>query len=416
MKKRSPIFSIIFTVFIDMLGVGVLIPVIPMLFLVPESTEYLLPIGTSLNSGFVLFGLLLCIFPLMQFISAPILGQLSDRFGRKPILVIALLGTCLGYILFAVGVFTKNIPLIFASRALDGITGGNISVAQAAIADSTEPKDRAKTFGLIGAAFGLGFIIGPFVGGILSDSHVVFWFNSAIPFIFTSVLAFINVLLVIFRFTETNKHKAVDLKLNIFDSIRRVIVAFRDKKLSPLFFTNFLYVSGFTFFTGFFGAFLIKKFGFGQSEIGNYFAYIGIWIVITQAFITRYVSKRLEEKDVLKWSMLGTGIFMVLQVFVPVWYLLLIISPFFAIFNGLSNSNSVGLISKSADKSMQGQVLGMNSSVQALANIFPPLLAGFIAANLSYYSPILIGGFIVIFAGLFFRFVAYRRLHTSFAV
>jgi DHA1 family tetracycline resistance protein-like MFS transporter len=416
MKKRSPIFSIIFTVFIDMLGVGVLIPVIPMLFLVPESTEYLLPIGTSLNSGFVLFGLLLCIFPLMQFISAPILGQLSDRFGRKPILVISLLGTCLGYILFAVGVFTKNIPLIFASRALDGITGGNISVAQAAIADSTEPKDRAKTFGLIGAAFGLGFIIGPFVGGILSDSHVVFWFNSAIPFIFTSVLAFINVLLVIFRFTETNKHKAVDLKLNIFDSIRRVIVAFRDKKLSPLFFTNFLYVSGFTFFTGFFGAFLIKKFGFGQSEIGNYFAYIGIWIVITQAFITRYVSKRLEEKDVLKWSMLGTGIFMVLQVFVPVWYLLLIISPFFAIFNGLSNSNSVGLISKSADKSMQGQVLGMNSSVQALANIFPPLLAGFIAANLSYYSPILIGGFIVIFAGLFFRFVAYRRLHTSFAV
>lgn len=416
MKKRNPIFSIIFTVFIDMLGVGMLIPVIPMLFIVPESTEYLLSAGTSLQTGYMLFGLLLCIFPLMQFIAAPILGQLSDRFGRKPILVISLFGTCLGYVLFALGVFTKNLPLIFASRALDGITGGNISVAQAAIADSTDPKDRAKTFGLIGAAFGLGFIIGPFVGGLLSDPHIVPWFNSTVPFIFTSILAFVNVILVIFRFKETNQHKTTHLKLNIFDSIKRVKKAFADKKLSPLFLTNFLYVSGFTFFTGFFGAFLIKKFDFGQAEIGNYFAYIGIWIVITQAFITRFVSKRMKEENVLRWSIVGTGIFIIIQVFMPAWSLLLLISPFFAVFNGLSNSNSVSLISKSVDKSMQGQALGMNSSVQALANIFPPLLAGFIAANLSYYSPILIAGFIMICAGLFFRLVVIKRLQDSFAV
>lgn len=416
MKKRSPISSILFTVFIDMLGVGVLIPVIPMLFIASQSSEYILKAGTSTQTGYLLFGLLLGIYPLMQFISAPILGQLSDKFGRKPILTISLFGTCLGYILFAVGIFTKNIPLIFASRALDGITGGNISVAQAAIADITEPKDRAKTFGLIGAVFGVGFIIGPFVGGVLSDSHVVSWFNSAVPFIFTAILSFVNVLMVIFRFSETNNHKDINTKINIFDSVRRIKSAFSDKKLSPLFFTNFLYTTGIAFNMGFFGAFLIQKFDFTQAEIGNYFAYSGVWIIITQAVITRYVAKRVSEENVLRWSLLGAGVFIIFQAFMPMWQLLLLVSPFFAIFIGLSNSNSIGLVSKNADKTMQGQVLGINSSVQALAGIFPPFIGGFIAGIFGYYSPLLISGFVIICSGLFFVFVAYRRLRVSFAV
>jgi DHA1 family tetracycline resistance protein-like MFS transporter len=416
MKKRKSIFSILLTVFIDMLGVGVLIPVIPMLFIASTSSEYILQAGTSSQTGYLLFGLLLSVYPLMQFIASPILGQLSDKFGRKPILIISLIGTCLGYILFAIGIFTKNLPLIFASRALDGITGGNISVAQAAIADITEPKDRAKTFGLIGAVFGVGFIIGPFVGGVLSDSSVLPWFNSAVPFIFTAVLSFINVLMVIFRFSETNNHKDNQLKLNMFDSTNRIKRAFSDKSLSPLFFTNLLYTTGIAFNMGFLGTYLIQRFDFTQSDIGNYFAYIGVWIIITQALITRYVSKRVSEENVLRWSFLGAGIVIILQIFMPTWQILLLVSPFFAVFIGLSNSNSVGLVSKNADKTMQGQVLGMNSSVQALSGIFPPFIGGLIAGAFGYYSPLLVAGSIIIVAGLFFIFVAYRRLKISFAV
>lgn len=171
-KKSNPMLTIFLTVFIDLLGVGVLIPVMPLLLGDPTSPYYLLPTGWSTEQGYVLLGLLTAVFPLMQFFATPILGQLSDKYGRKDILLISLFGTSLSYVLFAYGIMSRNLPLLFVSRALDGITGGNISVAQAAIADISLPENRAKNFGLIGMAFGLGFIFGSFLGGKLSDPTV----------------------------------------------------------------------------------------------------------------------------------------------------------------------------------------------------------------------------------------------------
>ena len=159
-----------------------------------------------MGSGYIMFGFLVAVFPIMQFFATPILGQLSDRYGRKPVLALSLAGTALGYALFAVGIILRNIPLLFVARALDGITGGNLSVAQAAIADVTSPQDRTKNFGMIGAAFGVGFIIGPFLGGVLADPSVVSWFNAATPFWFAAILASANTAQVLFQFDETNKH------------------------------------------------------------------------------------------------------------------------------------------------------------------------------------------------------------------
>ena len=176
--KRHPIGIILFTILIDTLGIGILGPILPQLLSNPNSPHYLLGKDASASSGYIMFGFLVGIFPIMQFFATPILGQLSDRYGRKPVLALSLAGTALGYLLFAVGIVIKNIPLLFAARALDGITGGNLSVAQASIADVTPPSERTKNFGLIGAAFGVGFIIGPFLGGVLADPSVVSWFNA----------------------------------------------------------------------------------------------------------------------------------------------------------------------------------------------------------------------------------------------
>jgi DHA1 family tetracycline resistance protein-like MFS transporter len=338
----------------------------------------------------------------MQFLATPILGQLSDKFGRKPLLAFSLLGTCLSYILFAIGIITKNIPLLFFARAFDGITGGNIAVAQAVIADITKPENRAKNFGLIGAAFGLGFIIGPFIGGKLSDPHVVSWFNAATPFWFAAILSFGNVLSVWFRLDETHPAQRHDMVIAWNKSVHNVIRAFSLPALRPLYITSFLFQGGFTFFTTFFSVFLIKRFGFSQGNIGDFFAYVGIWIVFTQAVVTRLVRNRFDENQALKVTLFGCGLAIFAYFLPTVWWGLLIVVPFFAIFNGVSQANLTSLVSRSVDHTMQGEILGINSSVQAFAQTIPPIISGLVAAELSPVAPVFISAVIILLAGVVF--------------
>ncbi len=399
---NHPLAVIFFTVFVDLLGFGILIPVIPQLLANPHSQYFLLPNGWSVAQGYILLGFLTAIFPFMQFLATPILGQLSDRYGRKKLLAISLFGTCLSYIIFAYGIITKNILVLFLARGFDGITGGNIAVAQAAIADVTTPQTRAKNFGLVGAAFGLGFIIGPYLGGKLSDPAVVSWFNAATPFWFAAIISFLNVLSVIFFFPETLKHRVAEIHIKWTQSVKNIIRAFNAKHLRPLFVTTFLFQAGLGFFITFFSVFLIHKFGFSQGNIGDFFSYAGLWIVITQLLITRKVSVRFSEAQVLRVSLIAMSMGVLLFFFPKVWWQLLIVVPFFGIPNGLNQANIPGLISRSAGVTIQGEVLGINSSLQALAQTIPPVIAGYIAANLNPEDPILVSSIVIFFAWLTF--------------
>ncbi len=405
-QRRSPLAVILLTIFIDLLGIGILIPVIPQLLANPASPESLLYGGMTLQTGYMLLGLLTASYPLAQFFAAPILGQLSDIYGRKRVLAISLTGTSLSYVLFALAIMTRNIPLLFASRILDGITGGNISVAQAAIADVSSPENRARNFGLMGAAFGLGFIFGPYLGGKLADPGVVSWFNASTPFWFAAILAFINIVFVLTVFRETNQHMRA-VRLTWDKSIKDIVRAVSMKDIRLIFLTSFLLTAGFTFFTTFFSVYLNDQFGFTQGRIGDFFAYIGLWIAITQGLITPIVAKRFKAYRVLSVTMVLQGIMIGLHVLPTDAHWLLLLVPLFAIPNGLTMANLMSLLSTVAKKENQGEVLGINASLAALAQTIAPVLSSFIAAPLGSRAPIIVAAVMVVLTGFFFA-AAYR--------
>jgi DHA1 family tetracycline resistance protein-like MFS transporter len=402
MFKNKVITTIFFTVFVDLIGFGILIPIIPLLFANPSSEFYLLPVGVSIKTGYLLLGLLVAVYPLGQFLATPILGQMSDVYGRKKILALSLLGTSISYLIFAIGILTKNIPLLFASRFFDGLTGGNISVAQAMIADVSTNENRTRNFGLIGAAFGLGFIFGPYIGGRLSDPQTVSWFTAATPFFFASILAFLNMVSVTFLLEETNKHLK-NIKIVWYKSLHNISRAMKMENLNVLFLTNFLFYGGFSFFTTFFAVYLINKFHLSQGNVGDFFAYVGLCSALTQAFITRAVAKRFESSRVLRVTLIGCAV-MILAYFLPRYaWQILFIPPIFGIFSGLTMANLGSLLSRSTPPQMQGEILGINASVQALASFVPAILSGFIAASLTPQTPIVIASFIIILGAIAFN-------------
>ena len=377
--KPKPFAVLFVTLFVDSLGFGIVIPIFPQLF-TPGAADSVLPSTWSASQGYILLGWIAALYPLTQFISTPILGQLSDRYGRKPVLAFSIFGTVVGYILFAVGLYTKNIPLLLGSRILDGFSGGNISVAQAAVADITPTKNLPKNFGIIGVAMGLGFIVGPLIGGLLSGNSSAVLFGALTPFIVAALAAFINLMMVIFLLPETLKLN-IKKRLDISRPFRNIYTAFSRPGLRSVMPMNFMFMAGFTLLTTFIGLILASKFGFQPSGIGGYFAYVGICVAIAQGGLTALVAKKWQDYQVLRYSLFIAGASIFGFLFVPVgqfkWILLL--TPILAIGYGLTAAFGTSIVSRITPANLQGEALGINASVMALANSVPSFLGGYVA-------------------------------------
>lgn len=408
-SKKPSLIPLLFTVFLDVVGLGIAIPAISIIVIDP--IQSILPFATTSATRGILYGFFVAAYPAAQFFGAPILGSLSDRYGRKKLLLVSLFGTLLGYILFAVGIYLRSMPLLFASRLLDGFTGGNISIAQSAIADMSTPETKTKNFGLLGMMFGFGFIFGPFLGGLLSDSDVVSWFTLATPFWFAALLTGINMVLLAFQFRETI-HTHVHTPITALTGIRNFIKAFSLPGLRAIFIMSFLFSVGFTFFTQFFNVFLIQRFHFDQGDIGTVFGIFGICGALTQGMIVRPVSKRFTPSQILKISILAQGLLLPTILLAKTPSVLYMIIPFISIFQGLSFPNLTTLVSNETGKESQGEGLGLNQSVHSMGQIFPPVIAGFIAI-IHPNLPILISGACLIVAWLTF-IILYRPSSVVF--
>jgi MFS transporter, DHA1 family, tetracycline resistance protein len=394
-KKASPLLAVFITVFIDMLGVGIIIPIFAPLII---KNEYgLLSPESSEASRNLIYGILTATFALFQFFGAPILGTLADKHGRKKILRFSLYGTLVGYILFAVAIHLNLLWLLFVARALPGFMGGNISIVLASLADISDPKDRAKNFGLVGMAFGLGFILGPFIGGTLGKMHL------ALPLWATAGLTLVNIILVNIQFPETFQPSGSG-KVSLFTGFHNVKKAFAMKELKVVFLTLFLQAFGFSFFMQFFQVFLIKKFDFDQLQIGHLFGYIGIWIAFTQGVLTRYFAGKFNSAQILRISLLGLSASLFLILGPSAAWMLLLTQPLVAIFQGLSQPNLTSIVSILSPKESQGEILGIQQSVQSLAFAIPPIIAG-VVATIDVRFPILLAGLSVFFAWVVFAFL-----------
>jgi DHA1 family tetracycline resistance protein-like MFS transporter len=451
--KKNPLIVIFLTVFIDLLGFSIVIPILAPLLALPTSSAILPDMG--FEQRLILFGFLVASYPLAQFFGAPLMGQLSDKYGRKPLLAMSLIGTLVARIVFIVGILNKDIYLLFASRIVDGLTGGNITVAQSAIADISTPKTKSKNFGLIGAAFGLGFIIGPYLGGRFGDIATVNWFgqflpsfiasSSTLPLWVASILCLFNIILLFLIFPETVKNKA-DNKISLAAPLKSLVHVFKLANLRVILLVGFLITLGFTFFTQYLSVYVQNKF---ESEIiasvqtkyqegqitipeemqyipepqkseavnqylmsryfpaeaqtmsSDLFSYIGFWVVIAQGFLARFLANKVSSQTQLKFGLLVNSAASFLFLFPNQFNYLYLIVPFFALSNGLVQPNLTALISNSADNETQGQVLGGNQSIQSLAQAMPPIISGYIT-SVSIAAPVLIASLTTLFAAIIF--------------
>lgn len=405
MKKHN-LLILFLVVFLDLVGVGILIPVLAPLMKDPASL--IAPAAWTDQTRNIALGLLIAAYPIAQFFGAPVLGTLSDRYGRKKLLTTSLTGTMLGYVLFAVGLLTHQLWLLYISRALDGFTGGNIGVANSAIADMSTPQNRAKNFGLIGMAFGFGFIIGPFLGGVLANPQLVSWFNPTVPFWFAAALSFTNLILLSTLFQETLSQK-VHRAVHPFIGFTHLRKAWKLENLRTIFAVIFLHGLGFCFFTQFFPVFLVDKFGSTEAQIGSIFGYIGIWIAFSQGFVTRLVSKHFAPHRVLPYALLALSLVLFWITVPSTVAMLFVIQPFMAIAEGLCFPNETAVLSNLSSATEQGEALGISQSLRALGQAIPPLLAGFLV-NIDQNLPTWTASGLILLAALIF--VIYFRPST----
>jgi DHA1 family tetracycline resistance protein-like MFS transporter len=363
-RGRSPLVLIFITVFIDLVGFGIVIPVLPLY-------------AEHMHASPAVVGLLLAVYSAMQFIFSPILGKLSDRVGRRPVLLGSIIGTSIGFLIMGLA---GSLWLLFLARIIDGITGGNISTAQAYIADVTPPEKRSSGMGLIGAAFGLGFIFGPAIGGLLS--HV----SLGAPFIFASAMAACNAIGIYFLLPESlsSEHRAAARKR---ESVIKVFEESGSWQLAAVIATYFFGTIAFALLTAIYPLFTEARLGFDATNNGYIFAYLGFIGAVIQGGLIGRLSKQLGDKSL---AAAGTLILTASLLLMPVsstLAILLIASTGFAIGNSLVTPTLNAMASRSVNASWQGRVLGVMQSAASLARIIGPVLGGVLLTQQDKSSP-----------------------------
>ena len=389
MKNKSALSLIFLTVFIDLLGFGILIPILPAF-----ATKVL-----GVDEAAI--GIAIASYSFIQFIFNPVLGKLSDKYGRKPVIVFCLIINALGYVIFA---FTSSYLLLLFSRVVAGIGGSSISVAQAYIADVTTKENRSKGMGLIGSAFGLGFVFGPLIGGYLAEYGYMVTGLAAGGF---SLIAFVVTLLFLPESLTKSEESISEeqftkRKLIDFEALKKV---FSEPGRAVFIILFFILVFSFANIYGTFALLGIQVYGFTDLQNGYIFGITGLTSAIVQGGLIGYIDKLFSRQNILKTGSLIISASLALIPYGGTFLGLAIISVFLSIGTGLLQPTLLSLISDVTPDNEQGVTLGVNQSLSSLARVLGPLWGGFAFEFLGYPFPFLTGAafmFLVVLATIFY--------------
>ncbi len=402
-QKKSPLVIIFITVFIDLIGFGIIIPLSPYL-------------ARQFHASAVEIGWLMAIYSLTQFLFSPFWGSMSDRIGRRPVILICLLGGLLSYLMFA---FATTLSFLFVARALAGIFGGNISTTHAYIADVTTKENRSKGMGLLGAAFGLGFIFGPLMGGLLSivGEHI----GQAPPFgksfssLGAAALCLGNFIFAYFKLPESRNtlHAASEneptLRTNRFRRIFQELLRPLSGQLMIIFFLSGLAMAQ---MESMLFPYMYDHFGWGMEKASYGFAYVGVLMVLTQGYFVRKWMPRLGETRTLMIGLVLFAISLAGIAFSQTIFFMGIVMTILAVGNGLMRPPNLGLISQLTSSDEQGLVMGVTNSLASLGRILGPIIGGIFYEQFAKNSPFLFASGLA-FVAAFMLFLLAKRIGTE---
>lgn len=378
MKKSFILAAIFFTIFLDFFNLGLIYPLFTSL--VFEGNGELIALNSSEFFKTAIFGFLISSFPFGQFLGAPIIGQLSDQYGRRKLLILSLIGTVATLFICALGVLFSNLFILLLGRFIGGLMAGNMTLAYASLADFSSQEEKVKNFALIPLATGMGFAFGPYLAGVLANPETHALAGPALPFIFATLLAFVNLILVLWKFPETfSSQPSHNQKRNYFLSINNLWKALQQTSLRPYLWILFLMISSNLLFVQFVGPFAIDRFQFNVTEVGYLYANIGIAVASGHLFLTRRLANHLSPEQALIGSLLGLSASLVILLFSYNSVSLHLVTFLIMLACAVAYTNSMTLVSNQASKEQQGEIMGIAVSIQSCSEFLPAAILGLIA-------------------------------------
>ncbi len=365
---------VLITAFINFLGITIIFPVVSPLLIKSGLFFH----SDETTKAIYWIGILKASYPLMMVIGAPLLGSLGDVWGRRKVLMLSILGSMAGYAAFLVGILIQRLELLILGRLLDGLTGASTAMLYATIADVVPASGRGRYFGMITAAFGAGFILGPFIGGILSDPTVHPTFYYTTPFYLTLALLMINLCFVWRYYPETfGKGKLGQWRERFgWGWLWR-----HPRKLWWLLIGGFLAWLGFSAYTHFVDVIMIQKFQMSIRGLGLFFGYVGCWIIFTQTVLNHFLGRRFSSAHILRVALPGLVVSFLIFSLAPSVGWAYATVPLISIHHGLSYPHYLSELSTQVSTRFQGRLLGAYQSFQSLAIGSAPLIVAPIAAK-----------------------------------